>query len=122
MGQGSQIGSKEILATLARELEHAGAMCERVESLVTQLVRANRGEDIQVNHFEIQTLDMLMQHLEALAQFAQTLSDQVESGDFDVANAAARVKLADLAIRLGAAQQVETPLATVATSGDLDLF
>lgn len=122
MGQGSQIGSKEILATLARELEHAGAMCERVESLVTQLVRANRGEDIQVNHFEIQTLDMLMQHLEALAQFAQTLSDQGESGDFDVANAAARVKLADLAIRLGAAQQVETPLATVATSGDLDLF
>ena len=122
MGQGSQIGSKEILATLARELEHAGAMCERVETLVTQLVRANRGEDIQVNLFEIQTIDMLIQHLEALAQFAQSLADQDASANFDVANAAARVKLADLAVRLGAAQQVETPLASAATSGDLDLF
>ena len=122
MGQGSQIESQEILATLSRELEHAGAMCERVEGLVTQLVRANRGEDIQVNLFEIQTLDMLIQHLAALAQFTQTRSDQGYGEGFDVASAAARVKLADLAHRLGAAQQVETPLPSVATSGDLDLF
>ena len=122
MGQGSQIESQEILATLARELEHAGAMCERVETLVTQLVRANRGEDIQVNLFEIQTLDMLIQHLEALAEFAQNLSEQGAMGQFDVPTAAARVKLADLAQRLGAAQQVETPAPSVATSGDLDLF
>ena len=122
MGQGSQIESQEILATLSRELEHAGAMCERVENLVTQLVRANRGEDIQVNLFEIQTLDMLIQHLAALAQFTQNLSDQGDNGAFDVASAAARVELSDLALRLGAAQQVETPLPSVATSGDLDLF
>ena len=122
MSSGSQIESQEILATLARELEHAGAMCERVESLVTQLVRANRGEDIQVNLFEIQTLDMLIQHLAALAQFAQNLSDQGLTGEFDVAAAAARVTLSDLAERLGASQQAQTPLPSVATSGDLDLF
>lgn len=122
MGQGSQIESQEILASLSRELEHAGAMCERVEMLVTQLVRANRGEDIQVNLFEIQTLDMLIQHIAALAEFTQTLADQGVGGDYDIARAASGVKLADLAQRLGAAEQVETPLPSVATSGDLDLF
>lgn len=122
MGQGSQIGSREILATLARELEHAGSMCERVESLVTQLVRANRGENIQVNLFEVQTIDLLIQHIEALAQFAHTLADQGASGEFDVAKAADRIKLAELAERLGAKRVVEHPPASVATSGDLDLF
>ncbi|OXE35783.1 MAG: hypothetical protein CGW95_11740 [Phenylobacterium zucineum] len=122
MGHGSRIDSQQLLATLARELEYAGAMCERVESLVTQLVRANRGEEVEVNLFEIQALDMLIQHLAALADFTQRLSNQETDGGLDVETAAAEVKLADLAGRLGAPIHLKAPLPSVATSGDLDLF
>ena len=57
----------EVLASLAHELEHAGELCDRLEMLVTQLVRASRGEPLQIALTEAQTLDVLTQHLAALA-------------------------------------------------------
>ncbi len=44
-----------VLASLADELEHAGALCDRLEMLVTQLVRASRGETLEIALHEAQT-------------------------------------------------------------------
>ncbi len=110
----------EVLASLAHELEHAGELCDRLEMLVTQLVRASRGEPLQIALTEAQTLDVLTQHLAALATFTRKLSVQAESGQYDLTDAVAGVTLGDLAKRL--AKVTHDSDALVPTSGDLDLF
>ena len=67
MAEAAPTYTPEVLASLAHELEHAGELCDRLEVLVTQLVRASRGEPLQIALHEAQTLDVLTQHLAALA-------------------------------------------------------
>jgi hypothetical protein len=110
----------EVLASLAHELEHAGELCDRLEMLVTQLVRASRGEPLQIALTEAQTLDVLTQHLAALATFTRKLSIQAESGQYDLTDAVAGVTLGDLAKRLAKVAHDHDVLAPA--SGDLDLF
>lgn len=42
MSQSAVVPHPEVLASIAQELEHAGELCDRLETLVTQLVRASR--------------------------------------------------------------------------------
>ena len=69
MSQAAAVQTPEVLTSIAEELEHAGALCDRLETLVTQLVRASRGEPLAIALEEAQTVDVLTQHLAALAGF-----------------------------------------------------
>ena len=111
----------DVLASIASELEHAGALCDRLEGLVTQLVRASRGEPLAIALEEAQTVDVLTQHLAALATFTRNLSAQASSGDYDLSDAVAGVTLGDLANRLARVTR-EAPVPVKADAGDLDLF
>ena len=113
----------EVLASLATELEHAGLLCDRLEVLVTQLVRASRGEPLQIALNEAQTLDVLTQHLAALATFTRNLSSQAGE-QYDLSAAVAGVTLGDLAGRLARGAEAALPEAARphADAGDLDLF
>lgn len=112
----------QVLASLADELEHAGALCDRLEMLVTQLVRASRGETLEIALHEAQTVDVLTQHLAALATFTRKLSTQAQSGgEYDLSDAIAGVTLGDLAMRLAQVTRQAEAL-SAAESGDLDLF
>ena len=111
-----------VLASLADELEHAGALCDRLEMLVTQLVRASRGETLEIALHEAQTVDVLTQHLAALATFTRRLSTQAHAGgEYDLSDAIAGVTLGDLAMRLAQVTRDAEAL-SAAESGDLDLF
>jgi hypothetical protein len=112
----------EVLASIASELEHAGELCDRLETLVTQLVRASRGEPLQIAMQEAQTVDVLTQHLAALAHFTRRLASQEDGEVFDVAAAAAGVTLGGLASRLARATKEAEDAAVTADAGDLDLF
>ena len=122
MSQPAPLHTPEVLASLARELEHAGELCDRLEVLVTQLVRASRGEPLQIALHEAQTLDVLTQHLAALATFTRKLSTQAEGGYYDLGDAVAGVTLGDLANRLARATKHTESALQAAPSGDLDLF
>lgn len=121
MSQTAAIQAPEVLASIAAELEHAGALCDRLETLVTQLVRASRGEPLAIALEEAQTVDVLTQHLAALATFTRNLSDQAHHGGYDLNVAVAGVTLGDLANRLARVTRDAEPLAS-ADAGDLDLF
>ena len=118
------IQTPEVLSSLAAELEHAGVLCDRLEMLVTQLVRASRGEPLEIALHEAQTLDVLTQHLAALALFTRKLSTQVSDGQqYDLDDAVAGVTLGDLANRLAnAARGAQDPHHIAGPAGDLDLF
>jgi hypothetical protein len=118
------IQTPEVLASLAAELEHAGVLCDRLEMLVTQLVRASRGEPLEIALHEAQTLDVLTQHLAALAGFTRKLSSQAEAGrDYDLNDAVAGVTLGDLAKRLAQmTRSVNVHPVPADDAGDLDLF
>jgi len=120
MSQPSPAHTPEVLRSLAQELEHAGELCDRLEVLVTQLVRASRGEPLQIALHEAQTLDVLTQHLAALAVFTRNLAHQAPSGAYDLSDAVAGVTLGDLAKRL--AKVTLEGEAGAQSSGDLDLF
>jgi len=122
MSQSAPLHTTEVLASLASELEHAGELCDRLEVLVTQLVRASRGEPLQIALHEAQTLDVLTQHLAALATFTRKLSTQAEGGFYDLNDAVAGVTLGDLAKRLARATRDTEFAMQAAPSGDLDLF
>lgn len=111
----------EILASIASELEHAGELCDRLETLVTQLVRASRGEPLEIALQEAQTVDVLTQHLAALAHFTRKLAAQ-NGETFDVGEAAAGVTLGGLASRLARATKEAEDASQTASAGDLDLF
>jgi len=116
------IQTPEVLASLADELEHAGTLCDRLEMLVTQLVRASRGEPLEIALHEAQTLDVLTQHLAALAGFTRKLSSQAESGrEYDLSDAVAGVTLGDLANRLAQVTR-GARIVLPGGAGDLDLF
>ena len=112
----------QVLASLADELEHAGALCDRLEMLVTQLVRASRGETLEIALHEAQTVDVLTQHLAALAD--RPVRGRVlphAGGEYDLSDAIAGVTLGDLAMRLAQVTR-EAEALSAAESGDLDLF
>ena len=121
MSQSAVVRTPEVLASIAQELEHAGELCDRLETLVTQLVRASRGEPLAIALHEAQTLDVLTQHLAALANFTRKLSAQAESEAYELTDAVAGVTLGDLANRLARVTR-EGPVRAAANAGDLDLF
>lgn len=121
MSQSAIVRTPEVLASIAQELEHAGELCDRLESLVTQLVRASRGEPLAIALHEAQTLDVLTQHLAALASFTRQLSTQAAGDAYDLTDAVAGVTLGDLADRLARVTR-DAPLRAAAAAGDLDLF
>lgn len=121
MSQPATARAPEVLASIAQELEHAGELCDRLETLVTQLVRASRGEPLAIALHEAQTLDVLTQHLAALATFTRKLSTQAGGEGYDLNDAVAGVTLGDLANRLARVTR-EAPLRIAADAGDLDLF
>ncbi|MFN3512932.1 MAG: hypothetical protein ACK41C_07805 [Phenylobacterium sp.] len=110
----------DVLASIASELEHAGELCDRLETLVTQLVRASRGEPLAIALHEAQTLDVLTQHLAALAHFTRRLASQSPQEGYDLSEAVSGVTLGDLANRL--ARMTHAAEAVRADAGDLDLF
>lgn len=112
----------DVLASIASELEHAGELCDRLETLVTQLVRASRGEPLEIALQEAQTVDVLTQHLAALAHFTRRLASQESGEEFDVGEAAAGVTLGGLASRLARATKEAEDATLAASAGDLDLF
>ena len=116
----SAASANEVLTSIAEELEHAGQLCDRLETLVIQLVRASRGEPLAIALHEAQTLDVLTQHLAALATFTRKLSSQAQDGGYDLQEAVSGVTLGDLANRL--ARLSVDPPAWAADAGDLDLF
>ena len=111
MSQTATARAPEVLASIAQELEHAGELCDRLETLVTQLVRASRGEPLAIALHEAQTLDVLTQHLAALATFTRKLSSQAESEVYDLMRGpqttADRVKQLQAEARALAIEQVE---------------
>ena len=111
----------EVLSSIAQELEHAGQLCDRLETLVTQLVRATRGEPLAIALHEAQTLDVLTQHLAALATFTRQLSTQSDKVGYDLQNAVSGVTLGDLAGRLSKTSD-GAPSWAGTDAGDLDLF
>lgn len=121
MSQTARVRTPEVLASIAQELEHAGELCDRLETLITELVRASRGEPLEIALHEAQTLDALIQHLAALATFTRKLSVQAESDAYDLTDAIAGVTLGDLADRLARAARDGQARAT-ADAGDLELF
>jgi hypothetical protein len=121
MSRAAAIQTPDVLASIASELEHAGELCDRLETLVTQLVRASRGEPLAIALHEAQTLDVLTQHLAALATFTRKVSAQAQDGGYDLTDAVAGVTLGDLANRLAKVSRDAEPLVT-ADAGDLDLF
>jgi hypothetical protein len=122
MSQTTTARAPEVLASIAQELEHAGELCDRLETLVTQLVRASRGEPLAIALHEAQTLDVLTQHLAALATFTRKLSAQAESDAYDLTDAVAGVTLGDLANRLARVTREAPVRFKSADAGDLDLF
>jgi hypothetical protein len=121
MSRAAAVQTPEVLASIAVELEHAGELCDRLEMLVTQLVRASRGEPLEIALHEAQTLDVLTQHLAALATFTRKVSAQAQGGDYDLSDAVAGVTLGDLANRLAQVTR-EGPIRVKEDAGDLDLF
>ena len=121
MSHSAVVRTPEVLASIAQELEHAGELCDRLETLVTQLVRASRGEPLAIALHEAQTVDVLTQHLAALATFTRRVATQAEAGDYDLSDAVASVTLGDLANRLARVTR-EAPALAKADAGDLDLF
>lgn len=121
MSQAAAVQTPEVLSSIAAELEHAGALCDRLETLVTQLVRYSRGEPLAIALEEAQTVDVLTQHLAALATFTRRLASQAEAGGYDLSDAVATVTLGDLANRLARVTR-EAASPASADAGDLDLF
>ena len=103
----------EVLACLADELDHAVGLCDRLDGLLA------KGVGIAGLPADLQTLDLLTQHLSALAGFARALSVQSRPGGLDLTPALRTIPLTDLAHRL--TPGASAPVAP-AQSGDLDLF
>jgi hypothetical protein len=114
-----------VLAALAGELDRASELCDRLETLVSRLVR-DTDETPHAALDDAQTVDALAQHIAGLATFTRTLADQGDGplgGAYDVDPAIARLTLADLAARLGArAQNLDGPASGPADTGELQLF
>jgi hypothetical protein len=114
-----------LLAALAAEMDHAGDLCARLEELVTRLAAAVDGEPRELALSEAQTLDVLTQHLAALAVFMRGLSGQLSTArSVDPDEVLAQVPLSELAGRLRAVlnNASQIPPAPDGASGDLDLF
>lgn len=114
-----------LLAALAAEMDHAGDLCARLEELVTRLAAAVDGEPRELALSEAQTLDVLTQHLAALAVFMRGISGQLSAArSVDPDEVLAQVPLSELAGRLRAVlnNASQIPPAPDGASGDLDLF
>jgi hypothetical protein len=114
-----------LLAALAAEMDHAGDLCARLEELVTRLAAAVDGEPRELALSEAQTLDVLTQHLAALAVFMRGISGQLSTArSVDPDEVLAQVPLSELAGRLRAVlnNASQIPPAPDGASGDLDLF
>jgi hypothetical protein len=114
-----------VLAALAGELDRASELCDRLETLVSRLVRDSE-ETPNAALDDAQAVDALTQHIAGLASFTRTLADQGDGSDgggYDVDPAIARLTLADLAARLGArSQNLDGPASAAPDSGELQLF
>jgi hypothetical protein len=119
----SAVSTQVILTALAQEVDHAGALCDRLEILVSRLIGGADGEPLQIALHEAQTIDALQQHLTALSSFMRGLKRQGErDGGFDIAAALDRIPLADLAKRLSDQVQDLDAHERSADAGDLLLF
>lgn len=116
--------TQAILTALAQEVDHAGTLCDRLESLVSRLIGGAEGEPLQIALHEAQTIDALQQHLNALSDFMRSLNRQGEqNGGFDLSAAVAQIPLADLAKRLSvAAHNLDDQDRPAQDAGDLTLF
>lgn len=108
--------SPETLVRLADEIDRARVMVDGLADLVSGLVAVCSPTERPTVLIEIQAIDALNQHLEALAGFTRDLS----SGRALHA-AAATVPLAELAGRLADCRP-PAACAPTALSGDLELF
>lgn len=120
----SRVPAVEIFAALASELHRAGELCERLETVVTRLVRADGLASPDGAVREVQAVDALAQHLRGLANFAEALAVREGSaGGHEVSAALKTITLAALAARL-AAQTGHAAAAHAAghEEGELQLF
>ncbi|HEY9217393.1 MAG TPA: hypothetical protein VIO94_05040 [Phenylobacterium sp.] len=111
----SRVPSGEIFAAMASELQHAGELCEMLETVMTRLVRGGGLSSPESAVRDAQTVDALAQHLQGLANFAEALSRQREKpGGYELSSALKTITLAALASRLA----VETGQAQAGGSSD----
>ncbi len=120
----SRVPSAEIFAALAVELQRAGALCEKLETVVARLVRGGGGGSPESAMRDAQAVDALAQHLQGLANFAEALSVQEETpAGYDAAAALSSITLAALASRLAAQiGQSQTAQGSGHEEGELQLF
>lgn len=126
-GQPMRASPGGVLAALAGELDRASELCNRLETLVSRLVRDNE-ETPEAALNDAQAVDALAQHIAGLAAFTRTLADQGDGREdagcaYDVDPAIAQLTLSDLAARLGArSQNLDGPASAAADTGELQLF
>lgn len=90
----------DVFEALAVELQHARAVGLRVEEAICSLAAATNLDVCVVQ--ELQRLDMVLQHLAALQDFAAELGVKaIDAGAVPVSGALSRVTLADVKARLG---------------------
>ena len=90
----------EIARRVAHELHQLSSVTSRIECAVSGLMLNSSGTTPGL-HRDLQSLDSLGQMLDALAQFLTDMAAQIPPDwTFDPTNAAASVKLKDLANRL----------------------
>jgi len=107
----------QLLETLALETAAAAQTAERLQSVTGALAQSADHGLIE----EIQALDALAQHLQALAGFLAGVSREVPADwRLDIGGPLAAIPLSDLAGRIGHA--VASPSLAVAPTGDCELF
>ena len=119
-----RVPSADIFAALAIELQRAGQLCERLESVVARLVRGDGLASPESATRDAQAVDALAQHLQGLANFTQALSLADEkAGAYEVNAALRTITLAALAGRLGAEMgQTQSSQGSGHEEGELQLF
>ncbi len=109
----------EILSSVMAEISALAGDADRLQEVIGRLMP----EGDQLDHDVIrqaQSIDIIVQRLQGLSQFLQTLSSDVPMGwKLDAHTAADGLLLADLAHRLGGRERNPGP---DVSSGDCDLF
>ncbi|CAJ0853147.1 hypothetical protein AMST5_00618 [freshwater sediment metagenome] len=109
----------DILLRIGVELEEAAVSVEDLHALVEAAVKAGGMNETFLR--EAQTIDMLQQHLYALASFVSELSESMpESWRVESGSAMNKVKLSGLRERLSHIRPEET--VNDDNAGDLQLF
>ena len=110
---GTDVHAATFLTRLADEAERAAAACEEIEAFIAEASRRTGASATMMR--QAQALDLLRQHVAAIATTLQALSDEApRSWLVHAGRAVAGVTLSDVAARLSGAE-------TLASDADADV-